>query len=201
MVLLCRAVVDAELEPLSTLTDVEWRQLLALASREQVLTTLARQLDREGYFDRVEPAAAATLQQALRNTTRFNLQCRAHALKLAGSCNAIGIEPLFLKGTAALLRSADVDFAERELLDIDVLLAPEALAETAAMLLRQGYRFSCDPEPDTAQQALAQSRFHRHLPPLAHENYGAVVELHRHPLPIWFAARYRLPLYSTVLGL
>ncbi len=158
-------------------------RLVDLAERRGVLPSLASRAG-ERLSGAVAPFPA--LRRALLDNTRRNLLIMSQALRLARCLNQGGIQPLFLKGTAALLGTDGAEAGFRRQVDIDLLLPADALGRGCDLLLRDGYRCVAEPGapvPADAAEALRAGRLHHHLPPLAREGYAATVEIHRAPLP------------------
>jgi hypothetical protein len=100
-----------------------------------------------------------------------NRALRAEALSVARLLAGIGVEPVFLKGTADLL-SGGRDPAERFQIDLDLLVPPDQLAASAARLRDAGYQ---------AQLHTASPLAH-HAAPLWRPGGPCWIELHHTPL-------------------
>jgi Uncharacterised nucleotidyltransferase len=151
---------------------VDWPLLAALASHHLVTPALQLQfkqvagpLDRElhGYF-----AVMRSLNRAR------NRRIRAQLEHLVGALNAVGIEPVLLKGMAHLLLGLYADDADRVIGDIDLLVARENCDAALAVLLEAGYA------PHAGE--LEHAHLH-HYPPVAADGSEAWVELHKAASP------------------
>jgi len=131
-----------------------------------VLTTL----EREGFFDQVEPDARIALQTNLlrqrRRSGLFSIELERLAHNLEGS----GIECLVLKG-ASLALTVYGSPAERFMGDLDLLVRPDQVDVALDRLLALGYT-----SPWSAEAVRGYRTHHYHLP-LAGP-HGHIVELH-----------------------
>jgi hypothetical protein len=147
-------------------SQVPWELAIEVASFHYVTPALAACLTRadppadvRDYFE-----AAASLN-GVRNARMLDGLART-----AGVLNAIGIEPLLLKGACLLADGTYANPAHRLLGDIDVLIPKERAAEAAAALRAAGFAEKPTdvlPPPE-----------HHHLPMLHDPESGAGIELH-----------------------
>lgn len=145
--------------------------LLAVAGRHHLVPGLASALATRGLVaDDAELAAYLEAIHAL-NADR-NRRLLAQAAALAAALAEAEIRPLFLKGTAMLLRGDYPAPSARFLGDIDVLLAPDAIEPAAHVLARLGYHRKKDGPPG------AHDRVKLH-----HPDHPAQVELHHPAVP------------------
>lgn len=188
--LLCRIIGGLDDAALGKVIRCDaFPRLVALAGEYDLEPALAVRLNEQAALI---PGIAAELnhqlQHALKENTQHKLQMIAQAVKVARVLNTVGIEPVFLKGTALLLGESQLPVGFRKQVDIDLLVAPEHIPEACEALTADGYLFydfdSAQPEPftDTAK-ALRLSTHHHHLPPLGRQEYGTLLELHKYPLP------------------
>ena len=102
--------------------------------------------------------------------------------RVIDALDSADIQSLLLKG-AALVETAYPNPAEREMLDIDVLVPEERMAEATATLSALGYQPNLDPEADgvlQAQRSRAAVTPAHHDAPLVSPEQLVAVELHRH---------------------
>jgi hypothetical protein len=90
---------------------------------------------------------------------------------------AADVPALLLKG-AALVETVYPDPAQREMLDLDILVPPDRIARATQALAPLGYRPS--PALDTAPQTSLQLEPDLHGPALVGEQHLVAVELHHH---------------------
>lgn len=83
-----------------------------------------------------------------------------------------GIQAIYLKGTAHLLKGMYDDIGERMLGDIDLLVAPDKMLLAAQLLENYGYKPLEDYNPATFD-------FIKHYPRLAHPSKIFAVEIHK----------------------
>lgn len=153
--------------------EEEWTDLLRLANRLWLGGALEERLRAHGLAaapppavrDHAEGVAELTRQRAAAQTRQ--------ALRLAARLNAEGMEPVFLKGTAALLDGLHPDPAARLCSDIDLLLPAGAVPGAVAALRAQGYTH--DPRGPAAERP-----HDKHAPRLFHPREPFGVEIHRH---------------------
>jgi len=94
----------------------------------------------------------------------------AALVRVVAACNAIGIQPVPLKGAARLVEDTYPAPSLRFLGDLDVLIPAERSADLVAALDATGFR------ADASETALPPS--HHHLPMLHDREKGGGVELH-----------------------
>src|SRR5262249_51645108 len=90
--------------------------------------------------------------------------------RIVAACNAIGVEPVLLKGAARLVEGIFPSPALRLLGDLDVLIPRERAGDVLAALHGIGFR----PDPSDAPMPAA----HHHLDMLYDRELGGGVELH-----------------------
>lgn len=150
---------------------LSWPWLVRLASDHQVATAVRGAIRRLA----LEPALPAELVDYFEGMETLNRQrnaaLRAEALAAARLLAGIGVEPVFLKGTADLLAGSR-DPAERFQIDLDLLVPAERLQGCVRHLRQQGYQ----------PQLHSKSPLAHHAPPLWRPGSPAWIELHHVPL-------------------
>lgn len=133
-----RAGPDLAIDAFPAIADDEWPAILAVANEHLVTATLARALAPHRH---AVPAEAwrylAYLHAMNRRRNRF---IRTQALELVRGLNAVGIEPLLLKGVLMALHERRLDSGARMMADIDVTVPAAARRDALAVLQRLGYR-------------------------------------------------------------
>ena len=186
---LCLIIGGQRSETLGEIIDQgAFERLAELAHERDLLPALACRLDEyAGSTANISAEIRDKLTQALKENTGLKLQIKAQAIKLTRALNAVGIEPIFLKGTAQLLTNSNLAVGFRKQVDIDLLVRPGQIEATCEALKHEGYRFynaygdSQETFNDTAR-ALTLGAHHHHLPPMVKEGYSATLEIHKHPL-------------------
>lgn len=171
---LCRCLAPsyptAELTFALDRPDFPWEPLLAIAHRGLVATVLYPALRRRGLLERTPVAMVEHLAALHALNLERNRLLRRELIRVAQVCNALGVEPLLLKGALALLPGQPPEIAARLLGDLDLLLPAEAVAAGQQALQDQlGYRLAY-PDWHFAE--------HHHACPLIHPDHGVKLELH-----------------------
>ena len=156
-------------------TTARWQRLLAAADWHRASPLLFKHLAHvEG-----APAWVTTelKERYLANAAR-NLYVAAALHAVLTQLDAAGIPAMPLKG-AALIESVYPDAALRELLDLDILVPEQCVADAEAALVALGYR------DEPAAYGLAPSERElraqqHHEAGLVHPEHLTAVELHRH---------------------
>jgi hypothetical protein len=146
---------------------VEWRVLEAIAREHRVLSMVAQAAIRGRLAG--APGDIARMRAYRRAATLRALQMQRGLAILARSCAQAGIPLLVLKGMA-LAFTAYEQPADREMIDIDLLVPQERLAEVEAIVKPLGYSAAHD-EDRPATMALDN-----HLPRLGGDGFS--LELH-----------------------
>ncbi len=122
------------------------------------------------------PAALSALERAyLANAARM-LFVRSALQRVIGALDGAGVQHLLLKG-AALVETVYGDPAQREMLDVDILIPEDQLRSAAAALAPVGYRE--DPSTDVREDlTLRVAPLHDRA--LIGQEQLVAVELHRH---------------------
>jgi hypothetical protein len=167
---------DAALEHTLRHGQVNWRQIIWLASGHLVTPSLSASLQRGGWLHLLPPAVADYLD-AFR---QLNLERNAIFLQeleaIATALNQRGLEPLLLKGANALLSDAYPGAEDRMLGDLDLYL-PESQHPEALQALRER-----DYQPAHASRQWWLPSEHasiHHAVPMLHRTLPTKVELHR----------------------
>lgn len=149
--------------------------LLAVAGRHHLVAGLATALAARGLVaDDPEMDAYLDAIHAL-NADR-NRRLLTEVALVSAAMTTAGVQPVFLKGAAMLLRGDYPDPSARFLGDIDVLVAPEATEPVAQALAAHGFRRKKDGPPG------AHDRVKLH-----HPGHPAQVELHHPAVPAHLA--------------
>jgi hypothetical protein len=150
----------------------DWPKFLRVAQRHRVMGLVQRALG-EAAGIAVPPAVMDALHRAARAQVQLNLALAAEACRLDQVLAATGIDAVFLKG-ATLAQLIYGDIGRRHSRDVDVLVAPEAVVTTLAVLEQAGYRCT---QPFTGRQAATYVRFFHHFE-MVHVQRRTRVEVH-----------------------
>ena len=146
---------------------VDWPAIVDLASWNGLLVSVYPALDEHGLCDSVPVDALEALREFHAQGRLRRREAASQIARASGALNAVGIEPLWLKGAALIVEgSAWAD--RRWMSDIDVWVAPESVDAAARALLGMGYRHDSR-QPDAAEH---------HLRPLFHPDETLAIELH-----------------------
>jgi hypothetical protein len=154
------------------LSAADWHRLSPL-----LYTHLRADADHGGHV--AAPAAVlSALERAYLANSARSLFVRATLTRSLEALDAAAIPAMLLKG-AALIETVYDDPAHREMLDLDLLVPGERLAEANAALNRIGFARVPDPAPPAAGAGVATAVAH-HDPALVAADQLVAVELHRH---------------------
>jgi hypothetical protein len=128
------------------------------------------------------PVMSALERAYLANAAR-GMFIRDSVARVIGTLDEADVRSLLLKG-AALVETVYPDPAEREMIDVDVLVPADQLDRAAAALTALGYSHRVDPEPAVAQAqgepVLVGSGSPHHVAALVGPGDLVAVELHHH---------------------
>ncbi len=144
--------------------------LARLAGRHLVTPMLGPCLAGLGPAGRVPEDFRLYLELVHAENGRRNGWLRQQLAGIAAALNAIGLEPVLLKGSIRLVDGLYPGPGWRFMRDLDPLVPRERLAEAAACLTSLGYGFAARPPHRSGR--------HRHPPPLRRESEAARVEIH-----------------------
>ena len=151
--------------------DISWQLVIEASSNHSVAPALAWCLqDRPDVPAEVRAFFDAVLDlNAIRNASLL-----ASLTRIVAACNAIGVEPVPLKGAVQLVEHNYPAASLRYLSDLDVLVPQDRAADAFAALEKIGFRTNLDDEPIPPA--------HHHLPVLHDREATGGVELHTHIL-------------------
>ncbi|HYP12672.1 MAG TPA: nucleotidyltransferase family protein, partial [Bryobacteraceae bacterium] len=150
---------------------VELAPFLKLASQQRMIPALGH--PRAAAALNLPPEVAEDLARILELNTRRNQDLKAQTIDAVEALNCEGIDPLVLKGAAALLDDHYKIPGGVVIADVDMVVPEKELARCYQVLQRSGF----------VQTAPVRWDRH-HLPPLLHEKTSTTLELHR-----WLAKR------------
>ncbi len=173
----CLALASREGAGLDQLRDrierqEEWHRVFELASRHLLTPALCGALDEKGLLGLVPSRERDYLDAVLDLNRERNAAFLRELTRVVRLLNAVGVEPVLLKGIASLITGLYRDPGERVLSDIDILVPSETLPRCEEVLRGSGY----DQDPP----GLVDWAVQHHAPPLFHESEPVRLELHRH---------------------
>jgi hypothetical protein len=176
--------LERDVRAISALRDeigrVAWEGVVELASQHLVTPTLHRGLADKGLLADLPAELRDYLEAIYALNGERNRQIVAQTVEIAAALNAIGIEPVVLKGVADLCAGLYRDPGARVIGDVDLLVAGDQLAAAGAALAAIGYR-------GTGPADFAYGA-HHHDRPLARPDDAAWIELHTEPVAPAFAS-------------
>jgi hypothetical protein len=121
------------------LSDDQWQRLLEVAANQRVGGYLYQCIQRRGDLARLKPEWQEALRRAYQKTTARNLVIYHYFGQIVDRFTAASIPVIVLKG-AYLAANVYASEGEREMGDIDLVVAPSHLPEAVDILLELGYR-------------------------------------------------------------
>lgn len=173
---LCRCLAPDALCSTAELTSAldspgfAWEPMLALAHRHLIAAPWYPALQRRGLLARAPAEVVEHLAALHAFNTERNALLRRELIRAARTFNAIGVEPLLLKGALALLPGQSPEVAARLMGDLDLLVPADRIAECGEALIAGGYYTAAEEDGAAASH---------HAPPLRHPDHGTKFELHR----------------------
>jgi hypothetical protein len=145
----------------------DWMAVFEVANQSLVTPALAGALRGRA----IPPDAAEYLSFILERNTERNTQLRAQLAEAATALNGAGIVPVVLKGGAWLVTVPAETAGERMIMDLDVMVPQERMAEALGTLKGIGY------EVDSELFDLS----HEFQADLRRPSDAAMIDLHRRP--------------------
>jgi hypothetical protein len=155
-----------------------WQAVIKMANTQRVTPALWVALRNRGLIESLPLDVREYLRQVHRLNTLRNLCLKAQAIEAVRQLNAIGIEPVLLKGGAYLLIEMFDDLGSRVMVDLDILVPQKAAEDCWNTLRSLGY---C-PIEDNPDYYVDYS-VHHHLRPLYRSGECGKIEIHRDVLP------------------
>ncbi len=161
--------LDDETASLLSAPAMDHGRLARLAGRHLVTPMLAGCFGEAGLRERLPADFVRYVTLMHERNQRRNIALRRQIREAAAALNAIGVEPVPLKGAIRLVDDLYPDIGWRFMRDLDFLIARERLDEALACLQREGYRLPAGASDHDDRH---------HLPPLHRDGEEAVIELH-----------------------
>ena len=172
-----RALATALADPISVLSlgAEDWPALLAIARAERLDGSLAYRLADLP----LPPAIASVLEDARTEAHVGRTKALWEVEMMRRALAPVGIEPILLKGSAFAFAGLPAAIG-RQVGDLDIFVPRNRLDDAEAALLDAGFEWVKD---DPYTQAYYRRWMHE-LPPLAHKQRDAMVDLHHSILPL-----------------
>ncbi|MBK1646359.1 hypothetical protein CKO25_17250 [Thiocapsa imhoffii] len=152
----------------------DWRRLYGVATAHLVAPSLYATLAARDRLDGLPEEIREALALLHQLNAAHNNRLRALLHETTERLNAVGIQPIALKGAIALLSDPDSLDAARMLGDLDLWVGATDLPAAADALRAGGYHLPVNIHPS----AWSWTDKH-HAPPLMHPSGSGYVELHR----------------------
>ncbi len=172
--------LQSELEQIVA-RGVAWERVVRLASEHLVTPALHGRLLSRNLLPRLDDDLQSYLETVAELNRRRNHAAIRQLAEITCALNALGVQPVLLKGAALLLSGVYADPAERVIRDLDILVRPEDLAASVRGLAELGY---------TPLDVSRDYRHHHHLAPLGKADRLLTVELHRQVVPTVYQRRF-----------
>lgn len=157
----------------NSLTQTEWKWVVEFAFREHVAPELyvrLRQLS-------VEEKLPKDWLEALRASYQLNELIHSQYCEvfrdILVACDAIGIQPILLKGGIDVVSSEDRINSSRMISDLDILVGHDEAEKLQRDLIKLGFR-----EDVQFKKTARDASQHHHLCPLWHHKYNLYAEIH-----------------------
>lgn len=157
-------------QSLSALSDSDWHRLLDYASMQRIVPLLWHRIRQKNLQGLVPEEALTLLRESTRKNTLRNLMLNGEMRLLLAELEKEAIPMIGLKGIV-MANAVYENPGLREMNDIDVMVRPEHLERTAAILGDLGYR----PMHDYSVDLVLKNALH--LPRFVKKN-GAQIEIH-----------------------
>ena len=129
-----------ELERLISDRGVDWDLVLRMGSQEFVLPLLFWNLKRKNLLELVPEDVRDCLEGTYELNELRNRELKAQIADLARVLNAVGIDPVLLKGSGLLCADIYDDIRLRMMNDVDVLVPEDRLDACLVAMKARGYR-------------------------------------------------------------
>ena len=171
------AVVDASYFPAP---QIFWDRLVQLGSSQLVLPVIYGALKRKKLIGHTPKDLVSYLQEITHLNQKRNNAILKQIAFLSEVFKQHQIEYVFLKGAAMLITKPYESKSERMVGDIDILVLEKDLFRAQQLLINEG--FDAVSNEFSFTKGVFSENKQKHLKRIAHPNYIAAVELHRHLL-------------------
>lgn len=148
---------------------VEWGAVVKIASQQMVITSVWSALRAKGLDDLLPEDLRVYLCEVHRLNAARNRAIGEQLEELLSQWNAVGVEPILIKGSAFLFTGVLKDPGDRMMMDLDVLASGEDAQRMTEASLSRGYEYLHENSPLAGRQ---------HLTPLVRNDRPVSVEIH-----------------------
>jgi hypothetical protein len=174
-------ILQDDLEQAIARRRIGWERVVGLASEHLVTPALHRRLGARNLLPSLDDDLLSYLETVAELNRARNRAAGVQLAEIARSLNAIGVQPVLLKGAALLLGGIYCDPADRVLGDLDLLVRRESHAAALRCLAELGYLPFSDPRA---------YHHHHHCVPLAKAGRPLGIELHGDVVPAAYQRRF-----------
>jgi hypothetical protein len=165
-------------------SDDEWAKVLRLSGQHLVTPTLRWALREQQLYSDLSAGVADYRDAVHELNQQRNQECAQQFHEVAALLEAISVQPVLLKGMAAIARGLYPSFGERMLTDLDILVPASRLPDVVETLVQAGYRTF--PEHGELAGSGGWEVLCHHYPPLFRPDAPAALELHVQPVDLPF---------------
>lgn len=158
---------------------LDWQTVLELANTQKVAPALWAALQSRELVEYLPVEVRERLFKIYLLNTLKNKSFREHAVRVVRQLNAIGVEPILLKGGVTLFVKTFDDPGSRVMVDLDILVPRESAEECWNALCTLGYL----PIEDNPRFRVDYQGSHHHLRPLYRPGKQGTIEIHKDVLP------------------
>lgn len=158
---------------------LDWSTVLAITNIQKITPALWVALRNRRLVEHLPAGAREQLFKSYLLNTFKNKDFREQAIEAVRRLNAIGVEPILLKGSASLFVKTFDDPGSRVMVDLDILVPRESAEECWNALRTLGYL----PIEDNPYFYVDYQGSHHHLRPLYRPGKQGTIEIHKDVLP------------------
>jgi hypothetical protein len=155
--------------------EPDWHEVVKIADLDFMIPILYHQLDRKGAVGLLPKELQTLIYNIYQLNGQRNQQILDEITRIAAALNKVGIEPVFLKGSAALLMKLYESHELRLMNDVDFLVYREDIPTCGEILESMGY---------VTMDEVNRPWVPHHINPLVHHNHNFRLEVHYHPTHI-----------------
>jgi len=151
-------------------TIAQWENIIETANFHLLLPAFYRCLKEKGLYDHLPRTVREKLLIAYKINSERNKRIKNQTIAIIKLFNAIGVEPLLIKGASHLLTGFYDDPGVRMMIDIDMLVPRERALDCLSILQNNTYE---------TLHLLQHANLCHHFPAMIKKNEVASVELHQ----------------------
>lgn len=149
--------------------EPDWQAIVEYADKHFVIPLLYYNLQQRGFLWYLPEELANLIREIYHLNVLRNDRIRKEIIRLIPLFNSADIEPIFLKGSAALLMNLYGDNGLRAMNDVDFLVSREQRTVCVKLMKSKGYR---------EMEGVNISEDFYHEKPLVHEDHSIRFEIH-----------------------